>query len=226
MKVKNKKIKIEDRIENKKLIEQIKKEWEKIEIREKQQKIVDTVKSGSKEVAKWLLVTAAISGVLVVAAVAPNMFAAFGKSGLHRRFYKRADAKRSLDNFKRSKLMKLIKKEGNTYYFEITPRAKKKITQFCIEELSITRPEKWDGVWRIIIFDIPRKANSARDAIRKKLNDLGFYHLQMSTFIYPFECEEEINFLKEFYGLGNQVRLIRATYIDDDSDLKQFFQLP
>lgn len=225
MRTEDKKIKIEDRISDEKLIDQLKKEWEKIETREKREQTIDKLKSGSKEVAKWLLITAAISGVLVVAAVAPNIFSAFGRSGLHRRFYKKADAEKALNSFKRSKSMKLTKKEGDTYYFEITPKAKRTITRFCLEELSIKKQEKWDGIWRIVIFDIPRKANTARDAIRKKLRDLGFYHLQMSTFIYPFECEEEINFLKDYYGLGNQVRLIGANYIDSDNDLKKIFQL-
>ena len=56
-----------------------------------------------------------------------------------------------------------------------------------------------DGEWRIVIFDIPEKFKKAREALRMKLKELGFLELQKSVFIFPYECEDEINFIVEVF---------------------------
>jgi len=53
--------------------------------------------------------------------------------------------------------------------------------------------EKWDGWWRIVIFDIEEKNRYARDMIRKKLIELGFGMWQKSVYITPHPVAEEIN---------------------------------
>src|SRR3989344_4682297 len=49
-----------------------------------------------------------------------------------------------------------------------------KALKFKIDEMEIKKPAKWDGEWRIVIFDIPERFKKAREALRKKLKDLGF----------------------------------------------------
>ena len=55
----------------------------------------------------------------------------------------------------------------------------------------------------MIIFDIPEKKKSAREALRDKLKDLGFAKLQDSVWITPFPCENEINFIKLVFDLSD-----------------------
>jgi len=51
----------------------------------------------------------------------------------------------------------------------------------------ITKP--WDKKWRLVVFDIPEKNRLARDALRKKLKELGFAPLQRSTWISPLAID-------------------------------------
>jgi DNA-binding transcriptional regulator PaaX len=37
---------------------------------------------------------------------------------------------------------------------------------------------KWDEKWRIVAFDIPEKFKTGRDALRRKLKEVGFHELQ------------------------------------------------
>ena len=76
----------------------------------------------------------------------------------------------------------------------LTKDGDKKALIFKIDEMEIKKPAKWDGEWRIVIFDIPERFKKAREALRKKLKDLGFIKLQESVFAFPYECEDEINF--------------------------------
>ena len=42
---------------------------------------------------------------------------------------------------------------------------------------------KWDGVWRIVIFDIPEKRRVIRNFFRRRLKDWEFKHWQRSVWI-------------------------------------------
>jgi len=54
---------------------------------------------------------------------------------------------------------------------------------------------------------------------------MGFYQLQKSVFIYPFECSNEINFVIEFFNLRPFVRQILAERIDNELHLKKIYTL-
>ena len=91
--------------------------------------------------------------------------------------------------------------------------------------MKIKKPAKWDGEWRIVIFDIPEKFKQAREVLRIKLKELGFLELQKSVFILPYECEDEINFVIEVFLIRPFVRLIRAQSFTNEEQLRIKFNL-
>jgi len=107
----------------------------------------------------------------------------------------------------------------------LTKEGKKRALQFQIDEIKIKKTEKWDGIWRIVIFDIPEKKRNARLALRLKLKDLGFKELQKSVFIFPYECEDEIDFIIEVFQIRPYVRFIRATSVTNEEQFKIKFNL-
>ncbi len=52
--------------------------------------------------------------------------------------------------------------------------------------------KKWDGYWRLVIFDISEKKRYLRNSLRRKLKELGFGMWQKSIYISPFDFEEDI----------------------------------
>lgn len=80
---------------------------------------------------------------------------------------------------------------------KLTEIGKERIAKYNVESLEIKKPKKWDGKWRLVIFDIPNKKKFARELFREKLKNLGFYQLQESVFIHPFPCRAEILVLRE-----------------------------
>jgi len=50
---------------------------------------------------------------------------------------------------------------------------------------------KWDGRWRLVLFDVPTAQNSHRKRLRRYLRDKGFGYLQNSAWITPDPLEEE-----------------------------------
>ena len=97
---------------------------------------------------------------------------------------------------------------------------------FQIDALTIKKPKKWDKKWRIVIFDIAQLKKTYREAFRGKLKELGFYPLQKSVWVYPFDCQAETELLKDFFGLSDQeMRLIVADNISKDDQLRKSFKL-
>jgi|SRR3989344_2923395 len=90
---------------------------------------------------------------------------------------------------------------------------------------SLPKPKKWDGKWRIIAFDVPEPYNTARRALSLKLRELGCYHYQNSVFVYPYDCREDINFIKNYFGFDSAIKYIVAEKLDDEKTLEEFFKL-
>lgn len=97
--------------------------------------------------------------------------------------------------------------------------------RYKLDTMIIQKPEKWDGKWRIVIFDIPEFNKQLRDTLRLKLRQLGLIELQKSVFIHPYECRNEIDFVIELYGPCRYVRFIEAVSIDTELQLKKKFHL-
>lgn len=101
-----------------------------------------------------------------------------------------------------------------------------KLAKMCsLDVLKIKKPKKWDGNWRIVIFDIPEPLKKVRDSLRFHLKNLGFYELQKSVFINPFPCIEEIDQIVKFYNVRKHVRIITANSIDNEDELMQKFEI-
>jgi len=49
----------------------------------------------------------------------------------------------------------------------------------------------WDGHWRLVLFDVPTRANAQRERLRRYLRARGFGCLQKSVWITPDPVEEE-----------------------------------
>ena len=83
-------------------------------------------------------------------------------------------------------------------------------------------PER-DGVWKLVIFDIPEKHKYVRTVLRAKLKQLHFKKWQNSIWVSPYALDKEIE--EEFESLGKKffVRLIKTTQINQTEDLEKMF---
>ena len=69
------------------------------------------------------------------------------------------------------------------------------------------RQRKFDGFWRIIVYDIEETERRLRNQVRKGLKSLGFRMIQKSVWASPYDWEGEIDeFLKK-------IKLEKETYI-------------
>ena len=59
--------------------------------------------------------------------------------------------------FYQNRLVDFKEKEDDAVEIVLTKDGRKKALSFKIDEIKIKKPERWDGKWRIVVFDIPEK---------------------------------------------------------------------
>jgi len=122
---------------------------------------------------------------------------------------------------RRQGYLKLALKNGQKF-LEITKHGQ---IRTLIFKATRQRQVKWDGKWRLVTFDIPEDFRNERNKLRKLLRTAGFFKLQASVFISPYQLNREaISYLKET-GLVDYIRILRVDEIDYDKDLKKHFNL-
>jgi len=177
------------------------------------------------EIVKDLLSGLLVVGAIIVAAnspyFVPNVIKRYEK-------LKKYPKRKVSDAFYRLRKQGFIEIQtvNRQIYISLTQEGKKRAGIFQIDKLRITRPKRWDRKWRLLMFDIPQTRKISREALRGKLKELGFLPLQKSVWAYPFECRAEMELLQDFFGLSkDEMRLIAAENIGDDSGLRQEFKL-
>lgn len=124
-----------------------------------------------------------------------------------------------------TKLISAHKNEDGTFTMILSDQGRKRALTYNLGNMHIAEPAKWDGNWRVVLFDIPEEKRGARDSLRARLLNLGFFELQRSVLVHPFECRDEIEFLIELGDIRPYVRYMRAHHIDNEPHLKKFFRL-
>ena len=132
--------------------------------------------------------------------------------------------KRTITRMRKEKLVKIVKRNGEDVV-ELTKNGRRRIIKYSLENLSIDKPKRWDGRWRLVMYDVPNRRKQMRDVFRQTLKGLGFYQLQESVWLFPYPCEEQVSFLREFYGVGNEALYAIATQLEDDMPYRTYFGL-
>lgn len=129
-------------------------------------------------------------------------------------------------------LKKLVKKEiiyieenNNEIYVHIKKTFNTTILKYSIKSLLEfkLKGKKWIGKWFLVFFDVPEEERIKRDYLRKFLNKLGFYPYQKSVYLFPYECESEINLIKKIVEGGKYMKYIVADQIEDEDKIKKYF---
>jgi hypothetical protein len=130
--------------------------------------------------------------------------------------------KRTLSHLEKTKKIERIHK-GGVEILKLSYNGKVKLLKYSLDQLHIDKPKKWDGKWRLVLYDVPKSDKSLGDAIRKNLLNFDFYPIQESVYIYPFPCFDQIEFLRQYYHLGSNVQYMVVDKIENDTIYKDFF---
>jgi DNA-binding transcriptional regulator PaaX len=173
-----------------------------------------------KNLQKVILTTIGTVGILGIGMLAPNVIGAMGKLGI-------IPNKRQKEYIS-SSASKMVKKgllKYNGKFYELTASGKEHLHRWELGNFKLNKPKKWDRKWRVIVFDIPEKKRKVRDQIRTLFKTAGFYLLQESVWVYPYDCEDIIALLKTDFGVGKNLLYLIVDELENDKYLREFFDL-
>ncbi len=131
----------------------------------------------------------------------------------------------SIRKLYKSKIIDYRESSDGTVELVLTEAGKKRALIYNLDKIKIKKPLMWDKLWRMVVFDIPEDKKKGRMALAQKLKEIGFYPMQKSVFIHPYECKDEVNFIVEIFDLTPYVRFLRVKNIDIELDLRDRFHL-
>lgn len=142
--------------------------------------------------------------------------------------YKRQKSAKEWNKFNFWRLKQVVKRLEKQKKIEIvndvvqiTEKGKKKLLQFDFEDIQLQK--KTDGKWRLIIYDISELKKKERNFLREILKRMKFLKLQQSIYLTPFICEDEIEYLKQMFGVGDEVQILKVTGIENEQAYKEYF---
>lgn len=117
---------------------------------------------------------------------------------------KKSSLAKALKRLREGGLIELVSDEQLAFRITGKGREKALLASLLIEE------DKWDGKYRIVIFDIPEKRRIARDLLRIKLKNWGFVPWQRSVWVTKKACKKPLrDFIKQV-GINDWVMVIES----------------
>lgn len=169
-----------------------------------QNKGISTNRQHSKEVIGKTLKSLAAGGALTASITADNLDALLNQHLLKIK-EKDIDPGRLASYLKQQKLISAQRVEDGQVEVMITLAGWRRVQKYTLDNLEIEQPKSWNEHWHMVMFDIPEKHKSARNALSAKLKKLGFSQWQRSVWVYPYECESEIMTIAQVFGIDQYV---------------------
>lgn len=120
-----------------------------------------------------------------------------------------------------------LEKEG--YLEEVEERGRKRYRATLRGKAKIfaylKKDKKWDGKWRIVVFDVPEKKKKLRNYFRGRLIELGFRKLQESVWISPYNIADTVEELIELCRAKEYVHYLLVEELDNRDVLMKLFKL-
>ncbi len=181
------------------------------------------IKTG--QISKKILMYLFITGAICIAASSPRFVSKVGQIIFKQKFYQKRKLLDAFQYLKRKELID-VKKRSHNFQIDLTAKGRERVDRYLIDDMVIQKPKKWDQRWRVVIFDIPQEQRVKRNAFQRKLKELGFFPLQKSVWLHPFECQKEIMILKNFFNLKQkEIKVLLVERIENDAFLKKIFGL-
>jgi CRISPR-associated endonuclease Cas2 len=182
--------------------------------------------SRTYKILKHLLIA---GGFLIISGAAPLAGAQIAK-GLIKAYFRNRKFKKELflRDLKRLQTRKLIDYRvlpDGRISLVLSKRGKQYKLIYDFDNMQLNK-EKWDGQWRLVMFDIPDYKKRARDVLRGKLASLGLYSVQESVFLTPYECEKEIDFICSVFDIDrNNVLIFYVDSFEGEEKFRHHFKI-
>ena len=183
------------------------------------------MKTEKGNITNAILASIKVAGLITMAILAPNALQILGtlhkgKKLANAKYY----IKTTVGKLHRQGLIE-FKRDGEKKYIILSKKGDARLLLHQSLSPKDRLSQRWDGKWRVVIFDIKEATRATRDRLREELVDIGFVKVQNSVWIFPHDCEEFIFLLKTEFELGRSVLFMIVEKLENDKWLRKKFDL-
>jgi len=129
--------------------------------------------------------------------------------------------KQVLKRMHQQKLVEIVE-NNEGHIVKISENGKKRLLKFNLDEMEL-KDQKWDGKWRIIIYDILTGKKEEASLFRKTLKRLKFLKLQRSVYLTPFKCYDEIEYLRQVCSINTEALILTVSGLENEKAYREYF---
>jgi phenylacetic acid degradation operon negative regulatory protein len=104
-----------------------------------------------------------------------------------------------------------IRKVGRHSYYSLSIKGMKWMEQGRVRAFDM-ESKKWDGKWRLVVYNIPEQYRAFRDRLRSRLHNQGFASLSTSLWISPYDFRSELERFIRDKKMSTYVETFEARY--------------
>lgn len=173
----------------------------------------------SKEILKGFLIGGLVISCVILPGMAPILKMVNAATSRERERTRRAVHRLE----RKGALVRERRRDGE--YFSVSKKGEKRLKDYLLDDLTIPEVKRWDGVWRVVSFDIPEKKGNIRREVSFKIKDMGMIAVHNSVFISPYPCKNELDFLLDFYSVRQYFLYFETKTLEPEEAARKHFTI-
>lgn len=149
-----------------------------------------------------------IDGVVCEATSLPNALRTAGLDKL-----KTSTLSRVTAELRRQKLIE-TKRTGKHLLLQLTVKGIHRLQRSGVSNIAIEEPVTWDGLWRMVTYDVPRAQSAQRRLFAKELKRLGFVMIRESVWFHRYPSFDAVLELARYCNLQRHITLAEISRLD------------
>lgn len=114
---------------------------------------------------------------------------------------------------RRQKLVE-VEKRGSHIRLQLSVKGIHRLQRSEISKVTIEEPAEWDGLWRMVTYDVPRAQSAQRRLFAGELRRLGFVMIRESVWFHRYPCFEAVLELSRYCNLQRHITLAEISRLD------------
>lgn len=107
--------------------------------------------------------------------------------------------------------------QHDRFHLQLSVKGVHRLQRAQVDRITITRTDTWDGLWRMVTYDVPRAQSAQRRLFTRQLERLGFTMIRESVWMLPYPCFQQVESLITYCNLQRHVTLAEISRIDNVS---------
>lgn len=105
-------------------------------------------------------------------------------------------------------------RNGKHLHVQLSVKGIHRLQRAEISRVTIEEPPTWDGLWRMVTYDVPRAQSAQRRLFAAELRRLGFVMIRESVWFHRYPCFDAVLELARYCNLQRSITLAEITRLD------------